>query len=59
MNKSTEWCPFCEEEVELPIELGIYVCPNCGKLIINCSECTTYHCTKCKLFNEVENARET
>lgn len=34
-----EYCPHCESEVQLPNRLGVYVCPNCGRRIVNCSMC--------------------
>jgi len=44
---TTEWCPYCCEEVELPIKLGKYKCPNCGEMIANCSMCEKMDCNIC------------
>ena len=44
---SYEMCPYCEEEVELPLELGVYKCPNCGRWIVNCSMCRLCDIGKC------------
>lgn len=54
MNTIFEWCPHCEGEVELPIELGRYNCPSCNESIINCSVCYTdgTDCSKCLLDKE-------
>ena len=50
-DTTTEWCPYCCNEVELPIKLGKYPCPECGRMIANCSMCETFNCTDCE-FNE-------
>lgn len=42
-----ELCQFCEQEIELPDELGIYICPSCGKWIVNCCQCLEYNCEVC------------
>ena len=34
-----EWCPYCEEEVELQSKLDMQVCPSCGKPIWPCNLC--------------------
>lgn len=39
MKKVIEYCPFCEDEVELDAVLTIQTCPNCGKKIIPCCLC--------------------
>ena len=50
-----EYCPHCESEVQLPNRLGVYVCPNCGRRIVNCSMCRASQdevegcCTNCPL----------
>ncbi len=48
ISSTTELCPHCSTEVELPVRLGVYTCPNCGKPIINCSMCKKMNCNKCK-----------
>lgn len=52
--KTYEWCPYCDTEVELPTLLGVYVCPSCGKFIINCSECGALTCKDCKLYKDAK-----
>lgn len=50
-NRTTEeTCPHCDTTVELPAHLGIYECPECGKLIVACSMCDDGRvtCFKCK-----------
>lgn len=42
-----ELCPHCKQEVKLPEELGVYICPNCKKYIINCSQCNLPNCDEC------------
>lgn len=39
MNKSYEYCPHCETEVELSNEFKVQICPNCGKHIVSCNLC--------------------
>lgn len=34
-----EYCPYCENEVELKAELKVQKCPQCGKWIVPCSLC--------------------
>lgn len=46
-GKTYEWCSECEDEVKLPTTLGIYKCPSCNKLIINCSMCIHKECQNC------------
>lgn len=47
---TTEYCPFCETEVELQTELKVQKCPNCGKYIVPCSICSLDSCvSKCPL----------
>lgn len=47
-NFCYELCPHCQEEVKLPSKLGSYTCPNCQKLIINCSMCSgDKDCAQC------------
>lgn len=36
--KITEWCGYCENEVEID-DCGISVCPICGEKILPCSQC--------------------
>lgn len=53
-NTAYEWCPFCEDEVELKAEFKIQICPNCGRPIIPCSICDMERtpCFKCPLDEE-------
>ena len=51
-----EYCPYCNDEVKLPPFLGIYECPNCGKLIVACSMCENLNCTMCK-YRELLDAQ--
>lgn len=49
-EKTSEWCPHCDEEVELEHELKVQKCPNCGKWIVPCSVCPLIDCSvKCPL----------
>lgn len=49
-GKTAEWCPHCDEEVELDAELKVQKCPNCGKWIVACSMCPLKDCSeKCPL----------
>lgn len=59
MKKSYELCPYCDRECKLPIGLGIYTCPSCGKQIINCNMCSTMDCATCPIIEEIENGRTT
>ena len=57
----TEWCPFCEQEVELKaIKYIPQKCPNCGKLIKACSLCDTdkENCTACEKKYPTEGLKE-
>jgi predicted RNA-binding Zn-ribbon protein involved in translation (DUF1610 family) len=49
--KIQEWCPICEEEVTIDDEMKVQKCPNCGALIIPCSQCDhdKCNCNECKL----------
>ena len=45
MKKIAEWCPFCEQEVEIDaIKFATQACPNCGKPIRACSLCDHNKC---------------
>lgn len=45
-----EWCPHCDECVDLEHELKVQKCPYCGKWIVPCSVCPLQDCsTKCPL----------
>ena len=45
-----EWCPHCDECVDLEHELKVQKCPHCGKWIVPCSVCPLQDCsTKCPL----------
>lgn len=35
----TEWCPHCEDEVELAGIMKRQICPTCLKFILPCSLC--------------------
>lgn len=49
-GKTEEWCPHCDECVELEHELKVQKCPVCGKWIVPCSVCPLTDCsTKCPL----------
>ena len=54
MEKTYEYCPHCDTEVELDAELKVQTCPNCGKRIATCSMCRACdteenYCTHCCL----------
>ncbi len=51
-KSTTELCPNCDYEVDLPTRLGIYKCPVCGDYIVNCSMCKKkkQNCSTCHLF---------
>lgn len=53
-NTIYEYCPYCEDEVELKDEFKVQVCPNCGRPIIPCSTCDMRRtpCFKCPLQEE-------
>lgn len=42
---ATEYCPHCDEEVELSNTFIPQVCPNCGKTILPCNMCN--ECKNC------------
>ena len=49
-EKASEWCPHCDEEVELEHELKVQKCPICGKWIVPCAVCPLTDCSyKCPL----------
>ncbi len=37
-NTCAEWCPHCEQEVELPYGRKYFNCPNCNKVIAPCNQ---------------------
>ena len=47
MDKITEFCPHCEQEVELNEEFKVQQCPNCGKHIVPCNMCPLLAENKC------------
>jgi len=47
----TEWCCYCEEEVELPNEFKAHECPNCKTTILPCVQCENHKCSNCPLEN--------
>lgn len=58
LSITSEICPYCDNEVELPPYLGIYKCPKCGELIISCSMCEKYICDKCAYFKATETLQK-
>lgn len=46
-----EYCPHCEQEVDLHFSFAIQRCPNCGKLIAPCNLCNhnLCDCANCPL----------
>lgn len=55
MEKVTEWCSHCTEEVEIEATLDdVQVCPECGAYIVACSMCEGGVCSKCKLNKKAE-----
>ncbi len=49
-DKTYEWCPYCEKEVELLAIKTVQKCPSCGKYIVSCSMC--HNCIPHCLFEE-------
>jgi hypothetical protein len=49
---TTELCPYCEEEVDLPNKLAIQECPSCHKMIKTCSMCEDKPCDDCPLGSD-------
>lgn len=41
-----EWCPHCDECVDLEEDFKVQKCPNCGKWIVPCSICPLENCSK-------------
>ena len=50
----TEWCPHCEDEVELEEKFERQECPNCKEKILPCAQCVIYECSRCPLEKEVK-----
>lgn len=48
-----EWCPNCEEEVELPINFVVHDCPNCLESILPCNQCDEVNCANCPLRKDL------
>lgn len=48
-EKCWEWCPHCEEEVELDTRFEMQICPSCGKPIAPCNLCGGRCITPCPL----------
>lgn len=44
---TTEWCSFCENEVEIPNYINSR-CPVCNEIIFPCSCCDEDNCYNCK-----------
>lgn len=55
---TTEMCPYCDREVQIPAFLGIYKCPSCGEFIIACSMCEDMQCEDCSYSKFCEYGRE-
>ena len=62
-EKTYEWCPHCDTEVELDATLGVQICPNCGMHIVVCSMCRACdandgknYCSNCCLCYEADKA---
>lgn len=47
----TEYCPHCENEVDLRPVFSVQVCPSCGELILPCNLCDhdNCNCANCPL----------
>jgi DNA-directed RNA polymerase subunit RPC12/RpoP len=45
----SEWCPHCENEVELEQRFESQSCPNCRIKILPCAQCLTQDCGNCPL----------
>lgn len=45
---TTEYCPCCDSEVDIP-SFGVSYCPNCGERILPCSMCDAnmHNCSRC------------
>ncbi|USK77818.1 hypothetical protein [Peribacillus frigoritolerans] len=44
-----EWCPHCEDEVDLPKAFTPHTCPNCKEVILPCNQCEDRFCLSCPL----------
>jgi predicted RNA-binding Zn-ribbon protein involved in translation (DUF1610 family) len=51
MSTITEYCPYCEEEVEMPAIFSLHECPSCDAIIAPCSICDIdrHICSQCPL----------
>ena len=51
MKTIFEYCPHCEDEVEIKRVFKAQKCPNCGKVILPCSMCDhdKVKCSECPL----------
>lgn len=51
MKPIFEFCPHCQQDVELKEEFKVQVCPNCGKPILPCAMCDNdkVKCSECPL----------
>lgn len=50
-----EWCPHCEEEVELQSKFEVQVCPSCGRPILPCNlcvDCAGWNSKDCPLYDK-------
>ena len=50
---TTELCPYCNTEVNIPAEMHYHKCPNCLEYILPCSLCDwdNINCNDCKISN--------
>lgn len=49
-----EWCPNCEEEVEVPAGFEIQLCSKCSeKHILPCNQCSEVNCANCPLTKDL------
>lgn len=60
-DKVIEYCPHCDEYVNLEPELKVQTCPHCGKRIPTCSMCRAVdendgknYCSNCCLCKQAE-----
>ena len=55
-----EWCPHCEEEVEIEFKFKVQICPNCGAPILPCSvvDGCFNRCNVCPLEKDLSNEKE-
>jgi thiol-disulfide isomerase/thioredoxin len=56
MNTVTEWCPHCDNEVELEMEFKTQFCSNCKNKILPCAQCENHKCSSCPLEHKEAQA---